>query len=131
VKETYKPALSRCLVCLDTPVAHTFLVPPSTPLPSLGPALARLTQQLTQLTTSHASNTAALTNLGQERTEVDDREKEMRQMVEKAETKRAWFGQFKEWVEGVAGFLDEKVIISCALIVEPCLIMCSILYSKS
>ncbi|KAJ7818525.1 nineteen complex-related protein 2-domain-containing protein [Mycena olivaceomarginata] len=92
VKETYKPAP----------------IPPSTPLPSLGPALARLTQQLTQLTTSHASNTAALTNLGQERTEVDDREKEMRQMVEKAETKRAWFGQFKEWVEGVAGFLDEK-----------------------
>ncbi|KAJ7816924.1 nineteen complex-related protein 2-domain-containing protein [Mycena olivaceomarginata] len=108
VKETYKPAPSRCLVCLDMPVAYTFLVPPSTPLPSLGPALARLTQQLTQLTTSHASNTAALTNLGQERTEVDDREKEMRQMVEKAETKRAWFGQFKEWVEGVAGFLDEK-----------------------
>lgn len=55
----------------------------------------------------------------------------MRQMVEKAEAKRAWFGQFKEWVEGVAGFLDEKVIISCALIVEPFLIMCSILYSKS
>ncbi|KAF7346601.1 GC-rich sequence DNA-binding factor-like protein [Mycena sanguinolenta] len=83
-------------------------VPPATPLPSLGPAIARLSQQLTQLTTSHASNTAALTSLGQERTEVDDREKEMRQMVEKAEAKRAWFGQFKEWVEGVAGFLDEK-----------------------
>ncbi|KAF7364986.1 GC-rich sequence DNA-binding factor-like protein [Mycena venus] len=91
-KETYRPAP----------------IPPSTPLPSLGPALARLTQQLTQLTASHASNTAALTTFGQERTEVEDREKEMRQMVEKAEAKRAWFGQFKEWVEGVAGFLDEK-----------------------
>ncbi|KAJ7244984.1 nineteen complex-related protein 2-domain-containing protein [Mycena haematopus] len=83
-------------------------IPPVTPLPSLGPALARLSQQLTQLTTSHASNTAALTTLGQERTEMDDREKEMRQMVEKAEAKRAWFDQFKEWAEGVAGFLDEK-----------------------
>ncbi|KAJ6508474.1 nineteen complex-related protein 2-domain-containing protein [Mycena sanguinolenta] len=83
-------------------------IPPATPLPSLAPAIARLSQQLTQLTTSHASNTAALTSLGQERTEVDDREKEMRQMVDKAEAKRAWFGQFKEWVEGVAGFLDEK-----------------------
>ncbi|KAJ7432756.1 nineteen complex-related protein 2-domain-containing protein [Mycena galericulata] len=92
VKETYKPAQ----------------IPLATPLPSLGPALARLTQQLTKLTTSHASNTTALTNIAQERTEVDDREKEMRQMVERAETKRAWFGQFKEWVEGVAGFLDEK-----------------------
>ncbi|KAF8171926.1 nineteen complex-related protein 2-domain-containing protein [Mycena galopus ATCC 62051] len=93
IKEVYRPAPS------NTP-SHSSAVS--------GPALARLTQQLTQLTTSHASNTAALTNLGQERTEVDDREKEMRQMVEKAEAKRAWFGQFKEWVEGVAGFLDEK-----------------------
>ncbi|KAJ7767506.1 hypothetical protein DFH07DRAFT_1058544 [Mycena maculata] len=32
----------------------------------------------------------------------------MRQMVEKAETKCAWFRQFREWVEGVVGFLDEK-----------------------
>ncbi|KAJ7718488.1 nineteen complex-related protein 2-domain-containing protein [Mycena maculata] len=92
VKETYKPAP----------------IPSATALPSLGPALARLTQQLTQLTTSHASNTTALANIGQERAEVDGREAEMRQMVEKAETKRAWFGQFREWVEGVAGFLDEK-----------------------
>ncbi|KAJ7132963.1 nineteen complex-related protein 2-domain-containing protein [Mycena filopes] len=92
VKEIYKPAP----------------IPPATPLPSLGPALTRLTQQLTQLTTSHASNTTALATIGQERTEVEDREKEMRQMVERAEAKRAWFGQFKEWVEGVAGFLDEK-----------------------
>ncbi|KAJ6584175.1 nineteen complex-related protein 2-domain-containing protein [Mycena vulgaris] len=92
VKEIYKPAP----------------IPPSTPLPSLGPALTRLTQQLTQLTTSHASNTTALSNIAQERAEVDDREKEMRQMVERAEAKRAWFGQFKEWVEGVASFLDEK-----------------------
>ncbi|KAJ7021614.1 nineteen complex-related protein 2-domain-containing protein [Mycena alexandri] len=91
-KEIYKPAP----------------IPPATPLPSLGPALARLTQQLTQLTTSHASNTTALANIGQERTEVEDREKEMRQMVERADAKRAWFEQFREWIEGVAGFLDEK-----------------------
>lgn len=29
--------------------------------------------------------------------------------MEKAETKRAWFMEFKEWVESVAAFLDEKV----------------------
>ncbi|KAJ6462024.1 nineteen complex-related protein 2-domain-containing protein [Mycena vitilis] len=98
VKETYKPAPSRC----------SCLLPLATSLPALGPALARLTQQLTQLTTSHASNTTALATIGQERNEVEDREQEMRQMVERAEAKRAWFGQFKEWVEGVAGFLDEK-----------------------
>ncbi|KAJ7195498.1 nineteen complex-related protein 2-domain-containing protein [Mycena pura] len=92
VKETYKPA--------PMPVA--------TPLPSLGPALTRFNQQLAQLTTSHVSNTAALTKVAQQHSEIDDREKEMRQMVERAETKRAWFGSLREWVEGVAGFLDEK-----------------------
>ncbi|KAF7288531.1 GC-rich sequence DNA-binding factor-like protein [Mycena chlorophos] len=92
VKQTYKAAA----------------IPPPTPLPSLAPALSRLTQQLAQLTTSHASNTTALTNLAKERLEIEEREKEMRQMVEKAEVKRAWFGEFREWVEGVAGFLDEK-----------------------
>lgn len=32
----------------------------------------------------------------------------MRQMIEKAERKRSWFAAFREWVEGVASFLDEK-----------------------
>jgi len=36
----------------------------------------------------------------------------MRELVEKAESKRAWFEGFKEWTESVAGFLDEKVTIS-------------------
>ena len=55
---------------------------------------------------------ATLTSLAKERTEVDDREKEMRELVEEAESKRAWFEGFKEWTESVAGFLDEKVTIS-------------------
>ncbi|KAF9013201.1 nineteen complex-related protein 2-domain-containing protein [Cyathus striatus] len=97
VKEVYKPAPS------------TFLFfPISTPIPTLAPGLARLNQQLSQLTTSHTTNTAALNSLAEERSQVDDREKEMREMVGKAEEKRAWFGSFKDWVEGVAGFLDEK-----------------------
>ncbi|THV03055.1 hypothetical protein K435DRAFT_716253 [Dendrothele bispora CBS 962.96] len=92
VKQIYKP----------TPI------PPATNIPSMGPALARLTQQLAQLSTSHASNVAALNSLAQERDQVDEREKEMRSLVAKAEEKRAWFGSFREWVEGVAEFLDEK-----------------------
>ncbi|KIK69685.1 hypothetical protein GYMLUDRAFT_150994 [Collybiopsis luxurians FD-317 M1] len=83
-------------------------IPPATPLPTLGPALARLTQQLAQLTTSHASNTASLNTLAQEREQVDAREKELRELVQKAEEKRAWFSSFSEWVESVAAFLDEK-----------------------
>lgn len=75
----------------------------------LGPVVSRLSEQLAQLITSHANNTHVLTSLAQERAQVDDREKEMREMVEKAETKRAWFESFKEWTESVASFLDEKV----------------------
>ncbi|ESK88444.1 gc-rich sequence dna-binding factor-like protein [Moniliophthora roreri MCA 2997] len=91
-KRTYKPAP----------------IPPVTPIPTLSLSLARLTQQMSQLTTSHANNTAALNTLAQEREQVDEREKEMRDLVGKAEEKRAWFGSFREWIEGVAGFLDEK-----------------------
>ncbi|KAG6853058.1 hypothetical protein C0991_007202, partial [Blastosporella zonata] len=91
-KEAYKPAP----------------IPSATPIPTLGPAMARLTEQLTNLTTSHASNTTALGSLARERAEVDEREAEMREMVERAEDKRAWFESFKDWLEGVAGFLDEK-----------------------
>ncbi|KAJ3513492.1 hypothetical protein NLJ89_g2913 [Agrocybe chaxingu] len=83
-------------------------IPSATPVPSLAPAISRLSEQLALLTTSHAKNSAALNSLAQERAEVDDREKEMREMVEKAESKRAWFEGFKEWVESVASFLDEK-----------------------
>lgn len=75
----------------------------------MGPAIARLAQQLSQLTTSHATNTAALSTLAKERDELDNREVEMRDMVGRAEEKRAWFSSFSDWVEGVAGFLDEKV----------------------
>ncbi|KAG6891529.1 hypothetical protein C0992_005064 [Termitomyces sp. T32_za158] len=92
VKEVYKP----------TPI------PAAAPIPTLGTSMARLTEQLTNLTTSHASNTAALNALAREKTEIDERETEMREMVGRAEDKRAWFESFKEWLDGVAGFLDEK-----------------------
>ncbi|GLB38206.1 putative nineteen complex-related protein 2 [Lyophyllum shimeji] len=102
VKQTYKP----------TPI------PAATPIPTLGPAMARLTEQLALLTTSHAQNTAAMTNLAKERAEVAERETEMREMVSRAEDKRAWFESFREWVEGVAGFLDEKYPLLEALEAE-------------
>lgn len=85
------------------------LVPPATPIPALGSAISRLTQQLAQLTTSHANNTATLTSLAKQRTDVDYRESQMRFMINKAEEKRAWFNSFKDWLEIVAAFLDEKV----------------------
>ena len=68
-----------------------------------------MSERLILLTSSHAQNSATLDSLARERQELDDKEKEIRVMVEKAEEKRAWFGSFKEWVESVAAFLDEKV----------------------
>ncbi|KAF6755800.1 nineteen complex-related protein 2-domain-containing protein [Ephemerocybe angulata] len=91
-KQTYKPAP----------------IPAQTTIPTLQPAISRLTQQLAQLTASHATNSAALQTLAQEREEVEKREIEMRDLVIKAEAKRAWFGEFRDWLESVAGFLDEK-----------------------
>ncbi|KAG2010010.1 hypothetical protein CC2G_012869 [Coprinopsis cinerea AmutBmut pab1-1] len=92
VKQVYRPAP----------------IPAATPIPTLPPVLARLSHQLAQLTSSHAQNTATLNNLALERQQVDEREKEMREMVVKAENKRAWFGDFREWIESMASFLDEK-----------------------
>lgn len=50
-----------------------------------------------------------MTSLAEERDQLDKREAEMREMVRLAEAKRSWFNGFREWVESVAGFLDEKV----------------------
>ncbi len=109
-KPTYKPTPSTSTILLSIlfclPVG---LVPSITPIPTLGPAIARLTHSLTALTTSHAQNTASMTSLADERTKLESREKEMRDMIANAEEKRSWFSAFREWVESVATFLDEKV----------------------
>lgn len=51
----------------------------------------------------------ATASLVDEREQLDARETELRDMIAKAEGKRSWFAAFKEWVESVATFLDEKV----------------------
>ena len=91
-----------------------------------------MSEQFAQLTNSHAKNSAALSALGQERIEIDNREKEMREMVEKAEAKREWFQNFSEWVESVAGFLDEKASIdSLRNVLKASNSTSSILYSRA
>ena len=75
----------------------------------MGAAIARLTQSMSELTTSHAEHSSALSKLGEEQRLLEAREKEMREMIAKAEEKRSWFTAFREWVESVATFLDEKV----------------------
>ncbi len=93
-------------------------VPTLIPVPALDASVARLTQALTDLTTSHASNTTALSSLTAERHALDEKEKEMRSMVERAETKRSWFAAFRDWVESVATFLDDKVRSNCGALVS-------------
>jgi GC-rich sequence DNA-binding factor len=77
----------------------------------------RLSLQLSQLTTSHASNTSALNSLATQREEVDRREKELRELVSKADEKRVWFNSFRDWLESVAAFLDEKVSLKRSFMV--------------
>ena len=64
---------------------------------------------MSELTTSHAQHSASLSKLGEEQRLLEQRETEMRDMIAKAEEKRSWFSAFREWMENVATFLDEKV----------------------
>jgi hypothetical protein len=100
-------------------------VPDVTPIPSLGPAIQRLSQSLTALTVSHADNSASMRKLAEEREQLDVREAELRGMVAKAEAKRSWFVAFREYVESVATFLDEKVRHPSPTIRQPLTCSCS------
>lgn len=87
-------------------------IPPAIPIPVLDAAIAKLTQKLTALTTSHAKNTAELIKMGEENASLEKQEAELKGQVENAEQRRAWFQSFKERVESVGDFLDEKVRLS-------------------
>lgn len=52
---------------------------------------------------------AAINLTAEEREKLEVREQELRELVEAEEIKRAWFASFKDWIEGIATFLDEKV----------------------
>lgn len=89
------------------------IVPASTPIPTLEPAIARLSQSLSNLTTSHLTNVSAMTSAVEELVRIEEKEKELREAIEKIEAQRSWFSVFQEFIEGVAHFLDEKV--KCAV----------------
>ena len=89
--------------------SDTRIVPAAIPIPALEPAIARLSQTLSNLTTSHSSNVSAMTSAADELVQIEEREKELREAIEGTEARRSWFTAFREFVEGVAHFLDEKV----------------------
>ncbi|KAG9112439.1 hypothetical protein FRC07_007915, partial [Ceratobasidium sp. 392] len=99
---------NRTLVVEEKQIYKPHPIPAQTPVPTLDPAVARLTQALTKLATSHAGNTKSLTSLGDERTSLEQQEARLRELVTEAEEKRAWFNSFKEWMDSLADFLDEK-----------------------
>ncbi|KAI0822058.1 nineteen complex-related protein 2-domain-containing protein [Trametes gibbosa] len=90
------------------PVYKPAPIPAMTPVPTMGAAMARLTNSMSELTMSHAEHSAAMSKLGEEQRLLEAREKEMRDLISKAEEKRSWFTAFRDWVESVATFLDEK-----------------------
>ncbi|KAF9221600.1 hypothetical protein BS17DRAFT_711194 [Gyrodon lividus] len=94
-----------------TPIKQVYRatpIPPATDVPALDSAIERLAQSLASLSSSHAANANAAASLAEERDQLDTRETELRQMIATAESKRSWFVAFKDWVESVATFLDEK-----------------------
>jgi GC-rich sequence DNA-binding factor len=69
----------------------------------------RISQIMTSMTASHEQNTTSLSTLSAELIQLDERETELRDIVTRTEDKRSWFADFREWLESVATFLDEKV----------------------
>ena len=50
-----------------------------------------------------------MTSTADELAQIEEKEKELREAIERTEAQRSWFAAFREFVEGVALFLDEKV----------------------
>ena len=85
------------------------LVPPPTEVPSLESSVTRISQTLVSMTASHSQNTALVSALSVEHDQLDGRETELREIIARTEEKRRWFADFRDWLENVATFLDEKV----------------------
>jgi GC-rich sequence DNA-binding factor len=87
------------------------VVPTPTPIPTLDTAVLRISQALTTFTISHTRTTDAIAALTDDQMKFDAEEAELRRQVDQAEEKRAWFQAFRDRVETVAEFLDEKVCV--------------------
>lgn len=83
-------------------------IPTPSSIPTLDSAISRISHTLTNFTASHTQSTDAIAALTDEQMKFDVEEAELRRQVEHAEEKRAWFQTFRDRVETVAEFLDEK-----------------------
>ena len=119
----YKPAPStRLAVPVFGAHSHTPLVPSLTEIPSLESSVMHISHIMTSIAASHAQNTASISTISTELAQLDDHETELRETITRTEEKRSWFADFREWLESVASFLDEKVQ-SCEGLLFPILIL--------
>jgi GC-rich sequence DNA-binding factor len=95
-------------IAATTPVYKPTPIPPLTDMPSLESSVTRLSQTMTSMAASHAQNTTSVSALSAEQIQLDKRETELREIVMRAEGKTSWFADFRDWLESVAMFLDEK-----------------------
>lgn len=75
--------------------------------------MSRLSATLSNAYTAHTAHEHNLEAVHAEKTQLDEKEVEMRELVANAEMKRAWLSDFHEWMETVGTFLDEKVRALC------------------
>jgi GC-rich sequence DNA-binding factor len=71
--------------------------------------VTRISHIMTSITASHVQNTASISTISAELAQLDEHETDLRESITKTEEKRSWFADFREWLESVATFLDEKV----------------------
>jgi GC-rich sequence DNA-binding factor len=105
----YKATPSTQLYHLYRACSDPKLVPPPTEVPGLESSITRIAQTLVSMTASHTQNTALVSALSVENDQLDGRETELREIIARTEEKRRWFADFRDWLENVATFLDEKV----------------------
>ena len=96
-------------------ITDSLSVPTPTPLPSLPTAASRLSSTLSNLKASRAAHQAAFDKHTAEQETNRAKQAELRDLVVRAETKREFFAELKEWVETVAVFLEEKVLFTWPL----------------
>lgn len=84
-------------------------IPDPSPLPSLHAVAVRLQATLADARAGKVDSDTLLSQAQREREALDAQEAELRAEVDRVSSKYEWFLDFKEWVEEVAAFLDEKV----------------------
>lgn len=71
--------------------------------------MSRLSGTLSNSQTAHQMHQSNLESVNAERAQLDEKEREMRELVAAAEAKRSWVSGLHDWMETIATFLDEKV----------------------